>query len=177
MWLAADAPADLLDGLRAAGLVVTGERTQSSTLEGLRHGGPALAIEFLLGVMLVAVAVGMGAVTVIAGAERGARAGELRSLRAQGMRASVGWRVAFGGYLTVLLAALVVAVPAAALAWWLARDVTTYFVDGTGLGYVPEWPRFGYPLGLMGGAGLALIAVAAVAATALWWRVERKERR
>jgi len=72
----------------------------------------------------------------------------------------------------VVTAAGLVAVAAAAAAWWLARGLLTHFVDGGGAVYVPAWPTVGATGTLLGGAMVALLVAGTAAALLLSRRAE-----
>lgn len=172
VWLTADAPPQLTDRLREAGLVILTDRTTSSETDLLGRRGPALALRFYLLVAIAAVALGVGAVAVVAAADRWSQTGQLRALRAQGLPAAVPWRVGFGGYAGLTAVALVLGTLAAALAWWLARTVIPFFADVGAGRYLPLAPRPLVAAAALAGAAVVLIGAGAIAAAALRRAVE-----
>jgi hypothetical protein len=172
VWLTADAPPELIDRLREAGLVIVADRTTKAEVARLGERGPALALRFYLLVALAAVALGVGGVAVVAAADRWGQTGQLRALRAQGLAPAIAWRIGFGGYAALTAAALVLGALAAALAWWLARTVIPLFADGGGRAYAPATPHPLIALAALAGAALVLLGAGAVAAAALRRAVE-----
>jgi putative ABC transport system permease protein len=172
VWLTADAPPQLTDRLREAGLVILADRTTKSEATQLGQRGPALALRFYLLVALAAVALGVGGVAVVAAADRWGQTGQLRALRAQGLSPAVPWKVGFGGYAALAGAALVLGTLAAALAWSLARTVIPFFADDNGSPYLPVMPRPLVASAALAGATLVLVGAGAVAAAALRRAVE-----
>jgi putative ABC transport system permease protein len=175
VWLAADAPPAVLDRLRDAGLVTVSERSVRARADLLDRGGPALALRFYLLVAAAAVALGVAGVAVVAAADRWGQTGALRALRDQGMSPAVAWKVGFGGYAVLTMAALVLGTGAAAAAWWLARTVIPFFTDGAGGDYVPATPDPVVAVAALAGATAVLIGTAAVAAAGLRRAVERRQ--
>jgi hypothetical protein len=167
VWLSADAPPDVTQRLREAGIVTLNRRSLASTVERLNGGGPALALGFYLGLMLVAVGVGMAAVAVVAAVEHSSQSAQLRSLRVQGLRSGTAWRAAFGAWFTIIGVAFPAAVVAAGVTWLVARTSVTVFIDSDGSGYVPRWPHLPHIVGVLGVAALAILVVGAGAAAIL----------
>jgi hypothetical protein len=172
VWLTADAPPELTDRLREAGLVIVADQTTKSEASQLGQLGPALALRFYLLVALAAVALGVGGVAVVANADRWGQTGQLRALRAQGLSPAVPWKVGFGGYAALTATALVLGTAAAAVAWSLTRTVIPFFADSGGTPYLPLLPS---PLGVvaaLAGATVVLVGAGAVAAASLRNAVE-----
>nr|MDT0658361.1 ABC transporter permease [Micromonospora sp. DSM 115978] len=129
VWLAPDAPPDLPDRLRAAGLSIVAE--QSAAAEQVRLDGqaPALAIWFHLlagGLALVLALCGL----VLAGAaDRRRRRDDTRALRLQGLPARLTARAELWSLLPLVAAALLTGLAAAVGAWWLAGEYLPLFTD------------------------------------------------
>lgn len=131
IWLGPRAPADALQRLRDAGLTLLTSQTTQARLVQLGRQGPALSLILLLACAIVGsvVAVGGTAVAIRAGARR--RSFETAALRAIGVRRASLYR---GGVLEQVLllgAAIVLGVPAGALAARLAMPVIPEFADAT----------------------------------------------
>ncbi|MFY1698309.1 ABC transporter permease [Solwaraspora sp. WMMA2101] len=108
VWLAPDAPADLVDRLTAQGLTVVGVESYADMLGQLGRQGAPSALRFQLAAGLIGLLLAAGALMVVAAVERGDRAAELTALRTQGLPAAAVARIAYGGY--VVAGALAVAV-------------------------------------------------------------------
>jgi putative ABC transport system permease protein len=172
VWLTGDAPPQVTDRLREAGLAILSDQTTQSQTTLLGARGPALALRFYLLVALAAVALGVGAVAVVAAADRWGQTGQLRALRAQGISPAIPWRLGFGGYAALTATAAVLGTLAAALAWSLARSVVPFFADNGGGPYLPAAPRPLVALAALAGGALVLVGAGAVAAAGLRRAVE-----
>jgi putative ABC transport system permease protein len=175
VWLTADAPANLVDRLREAGLVIVADRSTEAEDALLGRRGPALALRFYLLVALAAVTLGIGGVALVAAADRWGQTGQFRALRAQGLAPAVAWKVGFGGYAALIGAALLLGALAAALAWGLARTVIPFFADGGGSPYTPATPHPLVAAAALAGAALVLVGAGAVAAAILRRAVEGRQ--
>jgi hypothetical protein len=164
VWLTADAPSGLVDGLKDEGVAVLAERSIAAERDRQDRRGPALALRFYLVVAVAAVALGLGGVAVVASTERAAMAGHLRALRAQGVPAGLTWRVGLGGHAVLTGLAAVVGGGAAALAWWVAHDTVPLFADGGETYYAPAWPQ-PLPVVVALVAALAVLTAAGAVAT------------
>jgi putative ABC transport system permease protein len=115
VWLAPDAPAGLLDRLRAAGLAIVGQRSMADVGAQIDAQGPVVALRFQVLAAALGLLLAAGSLVLMATVDRGPRAEELTALRAQGLSASHTRAVAFSGYgLVAGLGALVGAVAAIA---------------------------------------------------------------
>jgi hypothetical protein len=168
VWLAAGAPAGMVDRLRDAGLTVLGDRRLAAERDRQERHGPALALRFYLVVAVAAVALGLGGVAVVASTERAGLAAQLGALRVQGLPAGVVWRVGFGGHAALTALAAAVGTAAAGLAWAVARATLPLFSDGGEEYYAPAWPRPAVVILAVLAALLVLTAAGAVAT--LWLR-------
>jgi putative ABC transport system permease protein len=164
VWLAPDAPGDIVDKLRAAGLTVTRSTSITGVESRLDDQGPTAALRFALFAALLGLALAATTVAVAAAGETGPRAAELAALRAQGVPARSARAVSYGGYLGLVLAGV--------LGGLLAAVLSRLFV-GTGLPpFVDSWVVLPVSMGLRPypvliaclGALLLLGATAAVAA-------------
>ncbi len=117
VWLNRSAPSDVVERLRAAGLVVIGDETKAQRAQRYSGGGAGLGQTLRLAGGLAGVVLAAVALLVVAAADRPRRTVELQALRRQGVAASV-VRRASGGY--GIIAA--VALPAGLIAGLLAAQ-------------------------------------------------------
>ncbi|MFG1873061.1 ABC transporter permease [Micromonospora arborensis] len=139
VWLAQAAPADVLDRLRAQGLVVKSDRTTTQVRQEFDRQAPALALRFNLFAALAGVLIGAAGLIAMAAAEQRTRVAMLVALRRQGLppravRGGYGWPVAVaavsGGLVTLVT-------------WLLTRAGQRVFSDGRSPVPLPEWPDVG----------------------------------
>ncbi|MGW3805563.1 FtsX-like permease family protein [Micromonospora sp. NPDC005113] len=139
VWLAPTAPADIVDRLRAQGLVIQYDRTTASMRQGFDRQGPALALRFNLFAALAGVLIGAAGLIAAAAAEQRNRVAMLVALRWQGLppravRGGYGWPVAVatvaGGLATLVI-------------WILMRSGQRLFGDGRSPVPLPDWPDVG----------------------------------
>ncbi|MFI6271970.1 FtsX-like permease family protein [Micromonospora zamorensis] len=139
VWLAQSAPPDVLDRLRAQGLVVRGDRTITHVREDFDRQGAALALRFNVFAALAGVLIGAAGMVATASAEQRTRVAMLVALRRQGLppravRGGYGWPVVFA----VVSGALVTLV-----IWLLTRGGQRLFSDGRSPVPLPDWPDVG----------------------------------
>ncbi|WP_433131547.1 FtsX-like permease family protein [Micromonospora sp. CA-240977] len=136
VWLARSAPADVLDRLRAQGLVIKADRTTAGVRQDFDRQGAALALRFNLFAALAGVLIGAAGLIAMAAAEQRTRVAMLVALRRQGLppravRGGYGWPVAVaavsGGLVTLLI-------------WLLTRGGQRLFSDGRSPVPLPDWP-------------------------------------
>ncbi|MBM0274375.1 FtsX-like permease family protein [Micromonospora tarensis] len=136
VWLARSAPANVLDRLRAEGLVVRSDRTATQVREDFDRQGAALALRFNVFAALAGVLIGAAGMVATASAEHRARVAMLVALRRQGLppravRGGYGWPVVFavgsGALVTVVI-------------WLLTRGGQRLFSDGRSPVPLPDWP-------------------------------------
>ncbi|MBQ0978818.1 FtsX-like permease family protein [Micromonospora sp. M61] len=139
VWLAQSAPADVLDRLRAQGLVVRGEKTITRVREDFDRQGAALALRFNVFAALAGVLIGAAGLVATASAEQRTRVAMLVALRRQGLppravRGGYGWPVVFavgsGALVTLVI-------------WLLTRRGQRLFSDGRSPVPLPDWPDVG----------------------------------
>jgi hypothetical protein len=161
VWLGPRAPADAVTRLERAGLVVQAEATTTARVHALGRQGPALGLLLLLVCAAAAalLAVGATSVTLLAGARR--RSFEFAALRMLGVRRPVLRRAAVAEQALVLLAALVLGVPAGWVAARLTLPKVPEFSDVT-----PVVQRFAPPLGIAAAVGVGLAVLVGVTAYA-----------
>lgn len=138
VWLAADAPADIVSRLEASGLTVLSERTADGRWQLHREQAPALALWFLAAAAFTGVAFAAGGLLVTAVLERGHPDEGLAVLRGQGVRGRVLRGAALGGRFALVLTGTVIGLLAAAGSWALARGVVPVYADG---GFAPVATR------------------------------------
>ncbi len=173
VWLGPAAPPDVLARLRAQGLVVTGDSRVAQLRSELDGQGPALALWFHLLTAGLAVLLAAGGSWLVAAVDRDGRAGDLGALRVQGVSRSAAGRAGLWGYLVVVLAAALVGLVAAAVAWLVAGTEIPMFVNQAVPWPAPRWPTPGTVVGSCGIAVAILAGVALVAAYDLRRRVRR----
>lgn len=133
VWLAADAPASIVDDLRAAGAVPVREESLAAAATRLRSEGSAVGARFQAVVALIGLLLAAGAVVVVAGHDRAGRAAELVALHRQGLAPGVVRLVGFGGLAAVAVVAVLVGLAAGMAGAGLGRLLHPGFSDGWGL--------------------------------------------
>lgn len=164
IWLSADAPADVLDRVRAQGLTVVSDRSIGPLRAALDEQGPAVALRFHELAGWLAMLLAVGALWMVASLDRQRRGGELRALRAQGVaRRDAG----ASGYLALVGTAAVIGPFAALASWLLVREYLPVFTDDPGTFQVSYWPS-PVPLAITWlAAGLVLAGAAVLAGARL----------
>jgi hypothetical protein len=155
VWLAAGAPADVVERLRAAGLTVLAEDSVAGADARQSRYGPAAALRFTLAAGVVNLVVAGLALAVVATVQRRVRTDELMALRQQGVPAPALRRAGRWAALAPAAMGVVVAVCTAIAARMVASSPVPAFTDG--------WPD---PPDAVGAAALALVVAAAVIALA-----------
>jgi hypothetical protein len=173
VWLGPAAPPDALRRLRAQGLVVTGDSRAAALRSELDGQGPALALWFHLLTAGLAVLLAAGGSWLVAAVDRDIRARDLGALRVQGVSRPTAGRAGLWVYLVVVLAAALVGLVAAAVAWLVAGTEIPIFVNQAVPWPPPRWPAPGIVLGSCAVAVAILAGVALVAAYELRRRVRR----
>jgi hypothetical protein len=162
VWLGPEAPPDVVERLRAAGLVPGAEQRLSMVLASLAQQGPAVALRFHLATGGIALLLAVGATLLVAAGDRADRTEEVRALRTQGVRrrdiAIAGRR----GYLWVVAVGVVAGVAAAALAWSAVGEFVPLFADRPPDGLL-HWPA---PAALLVPAAASMLVLAVAAALA-----------
>ncbi|MBQ0901537.1 FtsX-like permease family protein [Micromonospora sp. U21] len=156
VWLAPTAPADILDRLRAQGLVIQYDRTIAGARQGFDRQGAALAVRFNLFAALAGVLIGAAGLMAAAAAEQRNRVAMLVALRRQGLSA----RAVRGGYGWPVAVATVSAGLATLVIWLLTRSGQRLFSDGRSPVPLPDWPDVDRLL-LFAAPTVALFAVTA----------------
>jgi FtsX-like permease family protein len=167
VWLGADAPADALDRLRRAGLAVSSGTGIEASRAALAREGPALALQFHLAAAIFGILLALGGLGLVAAVDRRPRAADLLALRRQGLpRRTVG-QAAVWGYLVLVLAAALVGLLGAVVAWIGAGDRLPVFIDVLNQLAPPRWPAGTAVLLPWLAAGAAMVIAAVAAAWAL----------
>ncbi|MET0418976.1 MAG: FtsX-like permease family protein, partial [Actinoplanes sp.] len=140
VWLNADAPADILDRLAAAGLTVLRDTQSAQVRRQLDDQGPALALMFHVLAGGLAVLLGAGALVLAAVVDRTRRAEDLSALRTQGLSRKAARPATLGTYPALVAIAAVVGGLTAAAGWAL----TGWALPLAGLDPpplpMPSWP-------------------------------------
>jgi hypothetical protein len=173
VWLGPAAPPDAVDRLRAAGLVVIGDRQLGAVRGALDGQASALALWFHLVAAGFAVLLAAGGTAVVATVDRRRRAADLAVLRAQGVSRRTTDRAGLLTHVLLVGAAVVVGLVAAALGWALSGRALPLFADTWTLWPRPSWPQ---PLPVLGpwlAAAAVLLAAGAAAAADLRRAVRR----
>lgn len=140
VWLAPDAPADIVQRLIATGLVVTGDHTFEATQHRYEQGGPALALWFLVFAAFCGAGFAAAGLLVMAVLERGRDDRGLALLRVQGLPESAVRAAALWGRFVLVVAGCLVGLAAAAVSWALARGVVPILDRETAVVRVPQLP-------------------------------------
>src|SRR5207248_956087 len=140
VWLGAAAPPSIVDGLRAAGLMVLGEDSVTGRQDRLDRQSTAATQRFQLLTAALGLLLAAAAVWVAAAVERGPRAGELVDLRAQGLPGRVARDVGYGGYAALVGFGVLAGLLGTVLAHWLADVRLPVFAD--------SWATLPSPTGL-----------------------------
>jgi hypothetical protein len=167
VWLAAGAPADVVDRLRQRGLDVLTDVTAEQLADRLADQGPGIALRFHLLSAAVLMLLAVGTLMIMSTVERRARVGELGALRAQGLSHAAVRRSGYGGIAVLVAGAVVSGLAAAFLADAIVAASLPLFADDWSL--LPargrgEWVAAVVAAGL---GGLLLAAAAAVGSAAL----------
>jgi putative ABC transport system permease protein len=176
VWLAPNAPADIVDRLSAQGLTVTGDTRSAQVQRRLDEQGPALSLWFYVLAGGLAVLLGASALVLAAAVDRARRVEDLSALRSQGLsRGRVRWATGWTYPILVAIAAVVGLITG--LLTWLATGwaLPLAGIDPPDLP-LPAWPG---PLSVAGTTVAVFLVLAVVAAATgrdLRRRVFGKER-
>jgi putative ABC transport system permease protein len=173
VWLAADAPANILTRLKSAGLEVLGVQ-RAAPIEAVYDGqGPAVGADFGLLAMIGIGLMTIGVSILTAAVDRARRGVELRTLRVQGVSAgSVRSAVRFAQLgLTVL--GLIVGLAAGLISWRLTGTKIPIFADGQRPLGISMWPAVSSVAWPWAIAAALLLGVSSAAA----WDLRRYVRR
>jgi len=166
VWLSADAPADALKRLAAAGLQPQSTATRAERIDTLSRQAPALALLLLLACTATGAVLAVGGTAVSISASRRRRSYELAALGAIGVRRGSLLRAGMLEQLLLLGTALVLGVPTGVLAARLVMPLIPEFADPTpiSLRYAPH----AAPTALFtGGFVVLMVLVSLLAARAL----------
>ncbi|MDG4797702.1 FtsX-like permease family protein [Micromonospora sp. WMMD1082] len=173
VWLATTAPPDVLDQLRAHGLVITYDRTITATSQTFDRQGPALALDFNLFAAAAGALIGAAGIIAAAAVGHRDRVTTLVALRRQGLPA----RAIRGGYGWIVAAATAAGSLAAGLIWILTRDGQRLFRDGHPVVPLPTRPDIGWLASITLPAVAAFTVTATVAGLVLVTAVNRRSSR
>jgi hypothetical protein len=172
VWLAPDAPSDIVERLGAAGLTVNGTRQRAADLVAAADRPNAVGVRFLLLFGALCLLLAAGGLVLAGGVEIESRAEELRALRAQGLPRRAVRRAGRLSYLLVVGAGAVLGGLAGAVAWVATSDRLP-LVDVLVAGLTtPRWP--GPATGWAVAASIVALGVVAILlAVALSYRSQR----
>jgi putative ABC transport system permease protein len=141
VWLNDKAPADVLDRLSAAGLVITGDVKASDVQASLDEQGSALALIFAVIIAVLAAGLAAGALVLAGTVDRARRVEDLTALRAQGLSRRALRQATLWTYPALVAAAVLAGLVIALLTWWL----TGWALPLSGITPpplpLPGWPR------------------------------------
>ncbi|GAA2364499.1 ABC transporter permease [Dactylosporangium salmoneum] len=173
IFLGPQAPADVIEQLQAQGLRIMSDRSLGPLRAAMDEQGPAVALRFHQLAAGLAVLLGAGALWLVASLDRLRRAGELRSLRAQGVtRRDAG----ANGYLALVGTAALIAPFAALASWLLVREYLPVFSDDADGFEASIWPS-PEPVAIAWGAAALVLAASAVVAGARMRAASEQRRR
>lgn len=161
VWLGRDAPTDVLDRLRVAGLAVGEPRDVAGQRRYLDGQGPATGLRFFLLAALLAVAMALVTVALVASVDHRLGSADLRALATQGVPRRALRRAASGAYLAAAGLGVAVGAVAGLVAFWTTAPRLPVVVGAPLLVPTPLWPG---PWTL---AGYLAVAAALVVAGAL----------
>lgn len=130
VWLSAQAPAGLVDQLRAGGLTVLADESSPAAADRYGRAAPGMALRFQLFTGVVGVLLAAGSLLIGAAVERRGRAAELGALRTQGLSARRVRLTGYGGYGLVVAAGLAAGLGAAVVAQLVVVAFLPVFTDG-----------------------------------------------
>jgi hypothetical protein len=162
VWIGADAPADAVQRLRKAGLLVQSVHTVGARETQLARQGPALALLLLLACAVAGAALAVGGTAISISASSRRRSYEIAALRAVGVSRRSLLRAGVLEQLLLLGTGVVLGVPTGLIAARLAMPVIPEFGDHTPitLDYSPK----ALPTLIFAGAFVVLLSVTAVIA-------------
>lgn len=164
VWLAEDAPPEVVERLRGQGLVITGERNADTLRAELEQAGTAQALRYHLLAAGMAVVVGFAALILVSMVDRRTWAPALNRLRSQGLSGRTATAAALWSYGGVVIAGALAGVPAVLVAWLVTGERIPFGVDPA---LLPAWPRWTQ----VAVAGAAVVAALIMAAAGLaWWQ-------
>jgi hypothetical protein len=161
VWLAADAPADVVERLRERGVDVLTDVTADELADRLADQGPGIALRFHLLSAAVLLLLAVGTLMIMSTVERRARVGELGALRAQGLSHTAIRRAGYGGAAVLVAGAVLSGLVAAFLADAIVTASLPVFADDWSL--LPARGRGEWIAGVAA-AGLGALLFAAAAA-------------
>ena len=131
VWLGPQAPADAVQQLKAAGLLVQNVRTEGQRADELARQGPALALLLLVACAVVGAALAAGATALAVAVTGRRRAFELAALSAVGVRRRSLLRSCTGEQLILLGTGCLLGLPAGVIAARLALPAIPEYSDTT----------------------------------------------
>jgi predicted lysophospholipase L1 biosynthesis ABC-type transport system permease subunit len=157
VWLSPRAPADVLDRLAGAGLVVVDDVAAAQLRAQLDEQGPALGLWFYVLAGCLATALAAGALIMAAAVDRARRVEDLSALRAQGLGRGALSGATLWTYPVLVLVAVLAGLAISLILWQL----TGWALPLAGLD-PPPLPFPGRPRApVLAAVGLAVLAVLA----------------
>jgi putative ABC transport system permease protein len=163
VWLAADAPADMVDRLAANGLVVIDDRSTADRSGHYSQDAPALVLWFLVAAAFIGIGFAAAGLVVTAAFERDRDDRGVSVLRSQGLPASVVWSAALWGRWALVLLGSLIGLAAASVSWLLARGSVPIFGDGSVAVSIPSMPD---PMSVLWPVAIAVLVLLAVCVAA-----------
>jgi hypothetical protein len=162
VWIGGNAPADAVQRLRKAGLLVQSVHTVGARETVLARQGPALALLLLLACAVAGAALAVGGTAISISASSRRRSYEIAALRAVGVSRRSLMRASILEQLLLLGTGVLLGVPTGLIAARLAMPVIPEFADHTPitLDYAPR----ALPTLIFAGAFVVLLSVTAVIA-------------
>jgi hypothetical protein len=140
VWLSADAPADIVQRMGSAGLVVQEDIRESDRLELFSRQAPALALGFLRLAALAAILLTAAGLIVAAILDRSRRTEDLSALLPHGLSRRTARGSAVLGKAFLVLISVVAGAAATAAAWFVAREVVPVYTTAVAEIPLPTWP-------------------------------------
>ncbi len=175
VWLAADAPYDMVAKLRSAGLTVTGITDVAPAVTYLDDQGPSVGSIFYLLSTIGVVLLALGAVVLAASVDRTRRGSELLALRVQGLPSRGVASASVFAYLGLTVMAVIGGLVAGLVSWRLTGSKVPIFADGHTLDGMSIWPAWTGMVEPLAAAAALLLVVSGAAAWDLRTFVRRAE--
>jgi hypothetical protein len=173
VWLTADAPARVVDAIRAHGVDVLATDDLAAATRRYGDQGPGMVLRFDVFAALVALLLAGGMVVVTSTVERRARLEELTALRAQGLSRRAVLATGYGSGAALVVGAVLAGVVAALLAVGVVSTSLPVFADGWTLLPVPAGPSV---WSVLGGLAVMLIVLGGAAGAGAYRLVTGAER-
>ena len=140
VWLGPDAPPDVLDRLRAAGLALGEPRDVTAQKRYLDRQGPATGLRFHLLAIVLALVLALVSVALVVSVDLRLGGADLRALAVQGVPVPALRRAARGGYLAAAVLGAAAGLLGGLLAFWAAAPYLPTIVGAPMLLAESRWP-------------------------------------